>query len=109
MRAQASAEAKLLAQQDVVIDNCHLRGHTDIRRKKKFNAKLHRQAKKFNSQVAEQTFSWFSRFKHIGRHTARESYWDFILGLFHGRNKITLARHKARRERPKRKFGLIST
>ena len=25
LRAQASAEAKLLAQQDVVIDNCHLR------------------------------------------------------------------------------------
>ena len=57
LRAQASVEAKLLAQQDVVIDNCHLRGHTDIRCKKKFNAKLQRQAKKFNTEVAQQTFS----------------------------------------------------
>ena len=75
----------------------------------KFNAKLHRQAKTFNTQVAEQTISWFSRFKHIGRHMARASYWVFILGLFHERNKITKARHKAKRDRPKRKIGLIST
>ena len=95
LRAQASAEANLLAQQDVVIDDCHLRGHTDKRCKKKFNVKLHRQAKNYNTQVAEQTFSWFPRFKHTGRHMARESYWVFIVGVFHERNKITLARHQA--------------
>ena len=102
-RAQATPEAKIIAQQDVVIDTCHLRGHTDPRCKSKFNSKKHKQAKNFNTQVAEQTFSWFSRFKHIGRHMGMESYWILILGLFHERNKICTNRHHARRSRKRKR------
>ena len=75
----------------------HLKGHTDKRCTTKFNHKRHLVAKEFNTQVAEQTFSWFARFKYIGRHMARESYWIFILGLFHERNKIFAFRHQAKR------------
>ena len=102
-RAQATPEAKIIAQQDVAIDTCHLRGHTDPRCKSKFNSKKHKQAKNFNTQVAEQTFSWFSRFKHIGRHMGMESYWILILGLFHGRNKICTNRHHTRRSRKRKR------
>ena len=107
-RAQATPEAKIIAQQDVVIDTCHLRGHTDPRCKAKFNSKKHKQAKNFNTQVAEQTFSWFSRFKHIGRHMGMESYWILILGLFHERNKICTNRHHARRCRKENVYLKLS-
>ena len=90
-RAKATPSAAIVALQDV-IDNMHLKGHTDERCKSKFNPKLHPKAKSFNTQVAEQTFSWFARFKHIGRHMAKETYWILILGLFHERNKIFLHR-----------------
>ena len=102
-RAQATPEAAILATQDVIIDNMHLKGHSDERCKKKFNPKLHPKAKHFNTQVAEQTFSWFSRFKHIGRNMGLESFWILVLGLFHERNKICLQRHKARRGRKRKK------
>ena len=101
-RATASPEAAIIAQQDVVIDNMHLTGHTDERCKSKFNPKLHPKAKLFNTQVAEQTFSWFSRFKHIGRHMGRVSYWIFIIGLFHERNKICLEKNKIKRGRKRK-------
>ena len=58
-RAQGTAEAKILTQHDVVIDNCHLRGHTDSRYKSKFNPKKHKQATNFNTQVAEQPLAGF--------------------------------------------------
>ena len=73
------------------------KGHTDERCKSKFNPKLHPKAKNFNTQIAEQTFSWFARFKHIGRHMAKETYWIFVLGVFHMRNKIYLHRHHTKR------------
>ena len=91
-RAKATPSATIVALQDVVIDNMHLKGHTDERCKSKFNPKLHPKAKNFNTQIAEQTFSWFARFKHIGRQMAKETYWILILGLFHERNKIFLHR-----------------
>ena len=91
-RAKATPSAAIVALQDVVIDNMNLKGHTDERCKSKFNPKLHPKAKSFNTQVAEQTFNWFARFKHIGRHMAKETYWILILGLFHERNKIFLHR-----------------
>ena len=99
LRAQVSKAAKILAQQDVIIDNCHLRGHKDPRCKEKFNPKKHPIAKHLNTQGAEQTFSWFHLFKHICRNMNRERYWVFILGVLHERNKITLRRRAAQRAR----------
>ena len=66
-RALASPEAIIIANQDIIIDNCHLRGHIDPRCKENFDPKKHPLAKFFNMVVAEQTFSWFRKFKHIGR------------------------------------------
>ena len=65
LRAQATKEAQVLAETDVVIDNLHLRGHTDARCKAKFDPKKHPLAKQFNTQLAAQTSSWFAKFKHI--------------------------------------------
>ena len=96
-RANATASAAIVAQQDIDIDNMHLKGHTDKSCRINFSPKRHPVAKEFNTQVAEQTFSWFARFKHIGRHMSRESYWIFSLGLFHERNKIFAFRHQAKR------------
>ena len=96
-RAKAAPSAAIVALQDVVIDNMHLKGHTDERCKSKFNPKLHPKAKSCNTQGAEQTFSWFARFKHIGRHMAKETYWILILGLFHERNKIFLHRRHTKK------------
>ena len=99
LQAQATKEAQILAQQDVVINNLHLRGHTDARCKAKFDPKKHPLAKSFNTQVAEQTFSWFASFKHICRYMAKESYWIFVIGMFHERNKINLKRQSASRQK----------
>ena len=99
LRAQASDEAKIVAHQDVIIDNCHLRGHTDPRCHAKFDPMKHPIAKDFNTQVAEQTFSWFGKYKHIGRYMMLVSYWVFIIGLFNERNLICFGRHKERTKR----------
>ena len=57
-RANALPEAAIIAKQAVIIDNCHLRGHTDPRCKLKFDPKKHPLAKEFNTQVAEQKNAW---------------------------------------------------
>ena len=95
-RANASPEAAIIAKQVVIIDNCHLRGHTDPRCKLKFDPKKHPLAKEFNTQVAEQTFSWFGKYKHIGRYMMLESYWVFIIGLFNERNQICVEKQNVR-------------
>ena len=102
-RAQASPEATIIAKQVVIIDNCHLRGHTDPRCKKMFNPKKHPLAKDFNTQVAEQTFSWFGKYKHIGRYMMLESYWVLIIGMFNERNQISQGRNKARVTRSRKR------
>ena len=102
-RAQASIGPEIISKQEVIIDNCHLRGHTDARCRAKFDPKKNKEAKHFNTQVAEQTFSWFGKFKHIGRHMGLESYWVFIIGLFHERNKVCIARQKARNKRKRKR------
>ena len=98
-RSHVSKAAKILSEQDVIIDNAHLRGHKDPRCKEKFNPKKHPIAKHLNTQCAEQTFSWFHLFKHICRNMNRERYWIFMLGMLHERNKITIRRRAARRSR----------
>ena len=102
-RAQATREAEIIAKQVVIIDNTHLRGHTDPRCSAKFDPKKHPEAKNFNTQVAEQTFSWFSMFKHIGRYMGLISYCVFILGQSHERNKVCVARQKTRGERTRKR------
>ena len=103
-RAQASPEAGIIAKQVVIIDNCHLRGHTDARCKEKFDPKKHPLAKSFNTQVAEQTFSWFGKYKHIGRYMMLISYWVFIIGAFNERNLVCVAKQKEKaKKRLKRK------
>ena len=105
-RAGASPEAGIIARQTVIIDNCHLRGHSDPRCKEKFDPKKHPLAKDFNTQVAEQTFSWFHRFKHIGRYMALVSYWVFIIGNLNERNLITVSKQNVKGRRvTKRKRG----
>ena len=100
--AQASPEAAIISKQVVIIDNCHLRGHTDPRCNKMFNPKKHPLAKDFNTQVAEQTFSWFGNYKHIGRYML-ESYWVLIIGMFNERNQICQGRNKARVTRSRKR------
>ena len=102
-RALASVEASIVAKQDVIIDNCHLRGHTDTRCKEKFNPQKHPLAKHFNTQVAEQTFSWFSKFKHIGRYMSLTSYWVFLIGLFNERNLIFVAKQRIQARKGKKR------
>ena len=92
-----------ISKQKVIINNGHPRGHTDARCRAKFDPKKNKEAKHFNTQVAEQTFSWFGKFKHIGRHMGLESYWVFIIGLFHERNKVCIARQKARNKRKRKR------
>ena len=92
VRKHACPTATIPSKQDVVIDNFHLKGHVDPNCKKQFNANKHPIIKDVNTQVAEQIFSWFSMFKHIGRYMIRGRYWIFVLGLLNGRNKITLGR-----------------
>ena len=90
---------QIVAEQDVIIDRCHLRGHTDPRFHEKFNPDKHPIAKFFNTEVAEQTFSWFGKVKHIGRCMMLESYWVFILGLLNERNIVCVGRQKERAAR----------
>ena len=101
-RSQVSKAAQILAQQDVIIDNMHLRGHKDPSCKELFNPKNHPIAKFLNTQVAEQTFSWFHLFKHIGRNMNQERYWIFVFGMFHERNKVTIRRRTSCRHQMKR-------
>ena len=77
----------------------HLKGHVDPRCKKRFDPKKNKLLRNVNTQVAEQTFSWFACFKHIGRYMNRVSYWIFIIGLFHFRNVITVRRSEIRQRR----------
>ena len=102
-RASASPEAAIIATQTVIIDNFHLKGHTDPRCKKLFNPMTHPIATTFNTQVAEQTFHWFSRYKHIGRHMSLISYWVFIISLLNERNLISISKQHVRRNNMKRK------
>ena len=95
-RASASPEATIIASQTVIIDNFHLKGHSDARCKKLFNPRNHPLAKTFNTQVAEQTFHWFAKFKHIGRHMSLVSYWVFIIGLLNERNLISVSKVKVK-------------
>ena len=92
IRAQASVEAEIIAKQDVIIDNFHLRGHIDPRCKEKFNPKKHPLAKHFNTEVAEQTFSWFGKYKHIGRYMSLVLYLVFVIRLLNERNLVMLAK-----------------
>jgi len=102
-RALASPEASIIAKQDVIIDNFHLCGHIDPRCKEKFDPKKHPVAKFFNTEVAEQTFSWFGKFKHIGRYMSLTSYWVFLIGVFNERNLIILAKQKIQARRGKKR------
>ena len=79
IRAQASAEVYIIAKQDVIIDNCHLRGHVDPRCKEKFDPKKQPLDKYFYTEVTEQTFSWSGKYKHIGRHMSLTYYWVFVI------------------------------
>ena len=92
VRAQSCPAALILSKQDVIIDNMHLKGHKDPRCKQKFDPKKHPIATNLNTQVAEQAFSWFSLYKHIGRYMNQERYWVFVIGMLHERNKVTLRR-----------------
>ena len=76
----------------------HLKGHKDPKCKKMFDPQKNNITKNVNIQVAEQTFSWFSRFKHIGTYMNYERYWIFVLGLLHERNKISLHWAKTRKQ-----------
>ena len=102
-RTSASPEATIIASQTVIIDNFHLKGHTDPRCKKLFNPKNHPLACTFNTQIAEQTFAWFAKYKHIGRHMSLVSYWVFIIALLNERNLICLSKVKVRCTSKKRK------
>ena len=77
----------------------HLKGHVDPRCKKLFDPKKDKRVRNVNTQVAEQTFSWFSCIKHIGRYMNKVSYWIFKIGIFNMRNLITLRRIKLRQRR----------
>lgn len=98
-RAQVSPEAGIIAKQVVIIDNCHLRGHTDARCKEMFDPKKHPQAKDFNTQVAEQTFTWFGKYKHIGRYMGLVSYWVLVIGVFNERNLVSVSKQRVRSTR----------
>ena len=97
--AQASPEAGIIAKQVVIIDNCHLRGHTDERCKEMFDPKKQLQAKDFNTQVAEQTFSWFGKYKHIGRYMGLVSDWVLVVGVFNERYLVCLSKQSVRSAR----------
>ena len=60
-----------------------------------FDPKKHPLAKDFSTQVAEQTFSWFGKYKHIGRYMMLESYWVLIIDMFNERNQIYRGKQKA--------------
>ena len=107
IRANATPEAKLLAKQTVNTDNCPLMGHTDARYRERFNPKKYPPAKDLNTQVEEQTFSWFSKFKHMGRYMGLESYWVFIVGLINERNQICVHRQGTRSSRKRKRSRFI--
>ena len=67
--------------------------------KKLFGPKKDERVRNVNTQVAEQTFSWFAEFRHIGRYMNKVSYWIFVIGIFHMRNLITIRRLKIRQRR----------
>ena len=102
-RVTVPPEASIIAKQTVIIDNFHLKGHSDKRCKDKFDPKKHPLAKDFNTTVAEQTFSWFHRYKHIGRYMGLVSYCVFIIGHLNERNLICVSRQKVRKERAKKR------
>ena len=79
-----------------------IKGHTDPRCKELFDPSKNPKLKDVNTQVAEQTFSWFSKFKHIGRYMNRVIYWIFIIGMFHARNMLTVERVKERAARKRK-------
>ena len=97
-RRKLNKAAERIAKQTTVIDNLHLKGHKDPRCKIKFNAKKNSRAKAYNTMIAEQAFSWFSLFKHMGRYMNRARYWIFIIGIIHERNNITRNRYLASKE-----------
>ena len=96
IRANSTKASLILSKQDVVIDRLHIKGHKDPRCQKLFDSKKNKVTKNVNTQVAEQTFSWFSLYKHIGRYMNFEKYWIFVIGLLHERNKICIHRSKDR-------------
>ena len=89
--------------QVAMIDTYHLRGQSNPRCKKMFDPKKHPLAKDFNTQVAEQTFSWFGKYKHIGRYMMLESYWVLIIGMFNERNQICRGKQKVRATRSRKR------
>lgn len=50
--ANATPEAKVLVKQTIIIDSCHLKGHTDAKCRERFNPKKDPLAKDLNTQVA---------------------------------------------------------
>ena len=104
LRAQVSQEALTISRQPTIIDKTHLKGHTDPRCKKRFDPKKLPRMEKVNTQVAEQAFSWFSKFKHMGRYMNKEIYWVFVIVIFHARNVITVRRSQERMKRKKRRL-----
>ena len=64
---------------------------------------MHPLAKHFNTEVAEQTFSWFGNFKDTGRYMSLVSYWVFVIGLFNERNLVIPTKQKKKAKRGKRR------
>ena len=83
-----SNRTKLIASFKYFIDKFHLRNHRKKCRKD-FNIKLSddEELKKINTQICEQTFSWFSQFKRVTRHMNADNFVVFVLCMCHFHNK----------------------
>ena len=91
--------AGIVASQKTIIDNLHIKGHKDPKCKILFNAKKNKRSRNYNTMIAEQAFSWFSLFKHMGRYMNKARYWILIIGVLNERNNITRKRFRASKSR----------
>ena len=70
------------------IDNFHLRNHRpQCKRKNNLKNASDADIQGVNSQICEQTFSWFSQFQRITRHMNADNFLVFVLCMCHFHNK----------------------
>ena len=78
---------KLISKFKYYIDRFHLRNHQK-KCKQQFNINnASEDLKDINTQICEQTFSWFSQFKRVTRHMNGDNFMVFVLCMCHFHNK----------------------
>uniref|UniRef100_A0A7M5UMV9 Uncharacterized protein n=1 Tax=Clytia hemisphaerica TaxID=252671 RepID=A0A7M5UMV9_9CNID len=80
-------KSEKLADMDYRSDRFHFKNHIDTWCRANCNPDNSDSLKDVNTEICEQLFSWFSKYKHMTKHMNRERYTFMVLYLMHLHNE----------------------